>query len=167
MNKIALEGEFLPIFLEEFTVFESDRFSVNWIDEQNGIQAIYGLKKETAVPTVFALLFMRAKDWTKEKASEWLGQHPEYLPRKLGETVAIIKGKKILRLLRSPMPFIPEFYKLQTVDEDEGIYSILGITFDSSLPRVVALLFNGKQWNGDLVNEWLETRQGDVFRESW
>jgi hypothetical protein len=65
------------------------------------------------------------------------------------------------------MPFINEFYILRTIDESDGIFSVSGVTADSSVPKIVALIFNGETWNMDKVNEWLESRQGDAYTEEW
>lgn len=171
MSKVleGLEGEFLPIWLEDFAVFDPEHFSARWIDEENGIQAIYGLKRGASVPKVFVLFFMRDKGWTRSKALDWLGENPEYLPWKimeaLAEAIAKHPSKKtILKLLRNPKPFLPEFFRMKTLDKTNGIYSLLGNTADSSVPEVVALLFGGKAWTKAKVNEWLSTRQGKAYR---
>lgn len=170
MSKVieGLEGEFLPIFLEDFAVFDPEHFSARWIDEENGIQAIYGLKRSASVPNVFVLFFMREKGWTRSKALDWLEDHTEYLPWKIMEALAQYLGPKtILKLLRNPKSFLREFFTVKTIDKANGIRSILGVTPDSSVRQAVALLFNGKKWNKTSVNEWLQTRQGKVFRREW
>ena len=164
----GFEGEFLPIFLEDFAVFEPEHFSARWIDEENGVQAIYGMKRSTSVPSVFALFFMRDKGWDRSKALDWLGEHPEYLPWKIVEALAQYLGPKtVLKLLRNPKPFLPEFFTVKTVDKANGIHSVLGVTPDSSVREVVALLFSGKKWNKTSVNEWLASRQGKAYRREW
>lgn len=56
-----------------------EHFSTVWVDQTNGIQAIYGLlreKPESSQP--MALLFMKEKGWTKEKVEDWLITHNQY-----------------------------------------------------------------------------------------
>jgi len=162
---LQTEGEFLVLWLEDPAGFEEDKFSAHWIEEENGIQMIAGLKTGKSTPSAFALLFMRDKGWDRSKAWDWLGDHPEYLPWRIREALAKYRGPKtILKLLRNPKPFLSEFFTVKTIDKAKGIHSFSGFTADSSQRQVVALVFNGKDWTREKAEQWLESRQGKVFR---
>ena len=90
---LATEDEFLMLLLEDPAGYIQERFSAHWIDEENGVQAIFGLKTGKSTPSAFALLFMRDKGWTRNRALDWLGDHPEYLPWRIREALAKYRGK--------------------------------------------------------------------------
>jgi hypothetical protein len=79
-----------------------ERFSAHWIDEQNGIQGLYGRSIHAPESqTIVALLFMRKNGWNREKIDAWFAEHPEYIKpsvQKLGiqrESSGMIEGKMI------------------------------------------------------------------------
>ena len=83
--------EFFIYWIEDPAGYIQERFSARWIDEENGIQAIYGLKIDRPeTPTPIALLFMRAKNWDRTKVDAWMQVHPEVA--KPTEPVGIREG---------------------------------------------------------------------------
>lgn len=167
MSKVleGLEGEFLLIFLHDTSVFQPEHFSIEWIDEERGIQVMLGLLPQASERTPVILFFSRAKKWTWSKAMDWLEEYPAYLPEKIKEALAKHwTAKTILKLLRNPKPFLPEFFQTRTLDKAAGIHSVSGFTADSSVSQVVAVIFNGKAWTKEKADEWLASRQGKAYR---
>ena len=162
---IESKGEFFIFWIEDPNVFQPDRFSVEWVDEERGIQVVLGLLPSASARIPVFLLFSRDKKWTRSKVFDYLEEYPAYLPEKIQEALAKHWGPKtILKLLRNPKPFLPEFFHTRTLDKAAGIHSVLGFTADSSQSQVVALLFTGKAWTREKADEWLQSRQGRVFR---
>jgi hypothetical protein len=65
--------------ISEPAAFMKEHFQTVWIDHTNGIQGMYGLLREKPEnPQLMALLFMKNKGWTLDKAEEWLSSHPQY-----------------------------------------------------------------------------------------
>jgi len=116
---IETQHEFFIYFVEDPAAYMQERFSTRWIDEENGIQAIYGLKiNRPETPTPVVLLFMRAKGWNRQRVDEWLRKNPKYLPKQLKEALRkypktkrkrniSVKRKKppspVIRLLPAPL----------------------------------------------------------------
>lgn len=72
-------SEFIFCTVNEPKAFMEEHFSTVWIDQANGIQAIYGLMREKPEnPQPMALLFMKDKGWTKQKMEDWLTTHQNY-----------------------------------------------------------------------------------------
>ena len=162
---LETEHEKLIIWLQDPGVFQPEHFSAEWIDEERGIQGVFGLLPRASARTPVFLLFSRGNNWTWSRAMDWLSEHPAYLPEKImGALAKHWRSKIILKLLRNPKPFLPEFFHTRTLDKANGIHSVLGFTAESSFPQVVALLFTGKAWTKSKVNEWLATRQGKAYR---
>jgi hypothetical protein len=98
--------QFILHQVNDTSKFMEEHFSTVWIDQTNGIQAVYGLLAENPEnPQPLALFFMKENGWTKQTVNEWLGSHPQYTrvteqppiqppkpeaPKPLGE--AIIRG---------------------------------------------------------------------------
>ena len=82
--------EFILYAIRDPTTFLEEHFSTAWIDQVNGIQGIFGrLREEPENPQPFALLFMKAKNWTVEKMQDWLNNHPQYLRSQQTEPAAV------------------------------------------------------------------------------
>ena len=81
-EKLAEQGElqeFIYVELHDPKGFLPEHFSVGWIDSVNGIQAIFGRKRERPEQTQpMALLFMKAKGWNLETVQKWFEEHPQY-----------------------------------------------------------------------------------------
>lgn len=115
--------QFILHQLAEPEAFMEEHFSMVWLDQTNGIQAIYGLLREKPEnPQPMMLMFMKDKGWTTEKMEEWLNSHPQYVqtqqppppqlepvaPQPLGEAIIasaepfpsdLIPKKEVLNLL--------------------------------------------------------------------
>ena len=71
--------EFILYTLRDPAAFLEERFSMAWVDMENGIQGVFGrLREQPENPQPQALLFMKSKGWTLEKVREWLTRHPQY-----------------------------------------------------------------------------------------
>ena len=115
--------QFILHQLAEPAAFMEEHFSMVWLDQTNGIQAIYGLLREKPEnPQPMALLFMKNKGWTTKKMEDWLSNHPQYVqtpqtqlepeaPKPLGE--AIIASTEPL-----PSDLIPKKDVLNLLPED-------------------------------------------------
>lgn len=72
--------EFIYYPVRDPAAFLEERFSTVWLDQTNGIQAIYGrLREDSESPQPMALLFMKASGWNMEKTREWLNNHGQYV----------------------------------------------------------------------------------------
>ncbi|MCW4016821.1 MAG: hypothetical protein NWF06_10660 [Candidatus Bathyarchaeota archaeon] len=81
-EQVSLQQQFIFYPIIESAVFMEEHFSTVWIDQTNGIQAIYGLLRDKPEnPQPMALLFMKDKGWTLEKVKEWVSTHPQYVQK--------------------------------------------------------------------------------------
>lgn len=71
---IPIVSEFVIHVLQDPSAFDEERFSVEWMDEQQGILALTGLKRGTR--SLVALFFVRDKGWSRGKVEKWLGINP-------------------------------------------------------------------------------------------
>jgi len=141
---IETEREILIIWLEDPAGYIQERFSVRWIDERNGIQAIYGLRTDKPdMPVPFALLFMRGKGWNKEKVAEWLRSHPKYLSQKMKEALRKYPRLTAQRLREGRRPLRARTVAAKRKKSPAPIIRLL----PAPLPKNSAGF--GKTWIGD------------------
>jgi hypothetical protein len=82
--------EFIYYPIRDPAAFLEERFSTIWIDQNSGIQGIYGrLREDSESPQPMALLFMKQSGWTIEKMRDWLNNHPQYVRQSAEPVVAV------------------------------------------------------------------------------
>jgi len=136
--------DFILYPIRDLAVFMPEHFQVNWIDQNLGIQALYGRlieNPESIQP--FALLFMKAKDWTPNKIESWLADHPQYArpslaPQPVGvqvQTPAPPKAMGVEKMSEEK----PKENKLQKEQKPEGEIDLqvgLGPTLDEVIAQI-------------------------------
>ena len=106
----AEEQDFILYPVRDLSVFMPEHFQVIWIDQNIGIQALYGRlieNPESIQP--FALLFMKASGWTPDKIESWLADHPQYAKPSLAPQPVGVQA--------SPPP--PQAKGVETMNEKE------------------------------------------------
>jgi len=99
--------EFIYYPVKDPAAFLEERFSTVWLDQTNGIQAIYGrLREDSESPQPMALLFMKANGWTIDKMREWLNNHGQYVQQSAQPAVAVAVQPAIPTATQ-PQPAIP------------------------------------------------------------
>jgi hypothetical protein len=94
--------EFIYYPIRDPVAFLEERFSTIWLDQTNGIQAIYGrLREDSESPQPMALLFMKASGWNIDKMREWLNNHSQYVRQSAEPVVAVAVQPA------SPLPQLP------------------------------------------------------------
>jgi hypothetical protein len=79
ITKEQATAEFILHQINDPSKFMEEHFSTVWIDQTNGVQAVYGLLQENPEnPQPLALFFMKQNGWTKQTVNEWLSRHPQY-----------------------------------------------------------------------------------------
>jgi len=75
----ASEQDFILYPIQSLDVFLLDHMQVMWLNQERGIQAIYGrLREQPESLQPFAYLFMKARDWTPQSIEAWLLDNPQY-----------------------------------------------------------------------------------------
>lgn len=73
------EQDFIMYLIQSLDIFLLNDMQVLWLDQDKGIQAIYGrLKERPESLQPFAYLFMKAREWDDNKIQAWLTDHPQY-----------------------------------------------------------------------------------------
>jgi hypothetical protein len=84
----ASQNQFIYYQIREPTTFIEEQFSSVWLDQTNGIQAIYGLLREKPEnPQPMALMFRKQQGWTTQKVEDWLNSNPQYVPQTEGPPI--------------------------------------------------------------------------------
>jgi len=68
-------GEFIRSGHREPEEFEPSSLRTIWISEEEGIKAVVGKPKGKTTTEILSYLFMKAKEWTLEKAKAWFREH--------------------------------------------------------------------------------------------
>lgn len=67
--------EFIRSGHKDVNDFQPDTLRTIWISEKEGIKTVLGKKKGSQTTEVVSYLFMKEKDWTLEKAKQWVEEH--------------------------------------------------------------------------------------------
>ena len=63
--------------VREPDMFQSYTFRTIWLSEPEGIKAVVGKLKGEDKLTIQSIIFSKKKDWTMEKARQWIKDHPD------------------------------------------------------------------------------------------
>ena len=86
--------EFIFYLVADPAAFLEDKFSTVWIDQNNGIEGLYGYPKDKPDSSKpMALLFMKTHGWTTEKMHDWLQNHQQYLRQAQPQPEGIAKER--------------------------------------------------------------------------
>jgi hypothetical protein len=73
------EQDFIIYPIQSLDVFLLDGMQIMWLNQERGIQAIYGkLKEKPESLQPYAYLFAKARDWDDKKIQAWLTDNPQY-----------------------------------------------------------------------------------------